>query len=145
MSTQALSGDGVLRAAFDPITSSLKTSGLVSSKLAPSGETSLVYSNANVAGGSTTSVLTYLVPADGIYIQTVYLSGTSIGEYRLYKNGVPMAVYRMSQTEYSAIIFLATATSWGLSTEIGDLISVEVTNASINPATFDITIQNLNS
>jgi hypothetical protein len=83
------------------------------------------------------------VSVSGVYIQTVYLSGTSIGEYRVKKNGTTVMVYRMSQTEFSAVLQLATTTAWGIETVITDIITVEVTNAGTSVATFDITLQNL--
>lgn len=117
--------------------------GVATTKLTPSGETENVYDTNTVAVGATQTILTYTVAVEGVYIQTVYLSGTSIGEYRVKKNGATVMVYRMSQTEFSAVLQLATTTAWGIKTITGDIISVEVTNAGSSLATFDISLQNL--
>lgn len=109
---------------------------------APSGTTTLVYATTNVAAGSTGTIINYSVPA-GVYIQKIYLSGTSIGKYTVKKNGTPQMIYRMSQTQFSTTLDLATSTAWGLQTVISDIISVTVENAGTQAADFDVTLQNL--
>lgn len=119
------------------------TGGTTTTKLVPAGETENYYATDNVAIGASTTVLTYTVGISGVYIQTVYLSGTVIAEYRIFKNSTPILVYRMSYTEFSAVLELSTTTAFGVKTNIGDVIEVEVTNVGNSVGTYDISLQNL--
>ena len=110
----------------------------------PSGVTRLEYDSNTVSVGGTQTIVSFTVPS-GIYLQKVYLSGTSIGIYTVLKNGTPLMVYRMSQTQFSAVIDLATSTAWGIDTVSGDVLSVTAQNAGTTLATFDATLQCLQS
>ena len=108
----------------------------------PAGATVLIYASNSVAVAATSTILSYTVVA-GVYVQKIYLSGSSIGAFNIKKNGSTIMVYRMSQTQFSAVLDLATATAWGLQASVGDIISVEATNAGTSVALFDVTLQNL--
>jgi hypothetical protein len=117
-------------------------SGTINVVQAPAGGTVLLYSTLSLAPAITGTVVTYVVPAN-IYIQKLYLSGTAIGVYTLKINGVTQSIFRMSQTQYSTTVDFATNTAWGLSTVVGDIVTVTALNAGTSLSDFDVTLQNL--
>jgi len=112
----------------------------------PAGATVLTYGVQTVAAAATVNVVQYVVPAGNpVYLQKIYISGESIGTWTVYINATVLMVARMTYTDFSRTIDLATASAFGVTTSPGDIIKVEVENVSASPALYDATIQTMNT
>lgn len=113
---------------------------------APSGATVVTYGTQTVAISGTAIVSTYTVPAGNpVYLQKIYLSGESIAKWTVYKNASIIMIARMTHTDFSRTLDLATGSAFGVATSPGDVIDIEVENVSNSVSVFDATIQTMNT
>ena len=113
---------------------------------APSGVTVVTYGTQTVAISGVTFVAQYTIPAGNpVYLQKIYLSGESIAKWTIYKNATVLMIARMTHTDFSRTLDLATSSAFGIVTSPGDIIKVEVENVSSSVSNFDATIQTMNT
>jgi len=110
---------------------------------APSGETVTEYDTIpSLAIGSTTTLLSYtVIPSATRYLQKIYISGTQVATYVVKKGATTIIRTRMSPTQFSQTLDLATGSAFGVEFLTGNVLTVEVTNEGSAVGEFDATAQ----
>ena len=112
----------------------------------PAGVTETIYGSQTVVGNGTQTIVSYTIPSTGtVYLQKCYVSGDSVGKFTIYKNNTIILVVRLSQTTFYQAIDFATTTAFGLSTNAGDVVRIDVQNASSTSVVFDSTLQTMHA
>jgi len=110
---------------------------------APSGNTAAVFdTKAGLAIGASATVVSYTAPVSPVaYVQKIYLSATQIGTYTMKLNGNTLYRIRMSPTQFTYNLDLASGSAFGIRLMSGDIFTIEVENNGTGIGTFDATLQ----
>lgn len=115
-------------------------------KQTPNGSTVATYNTSDLTSGQVKVITQYTIPSGNpVFLQKVYVSGSAVGKFTIYKNAEVLLVIRLSQTMFYQPVDFATSTAFGISTVAGDVIKIEAQNVSAATATFDGTIQTMNT
>jgi len=98
---------------------------------------SLEGNTSSLAGGATTNIINYTVPAGKkLVLSIAQVSGKNRAKYRVIKNGLVVGIKRTYYTEFNADFLISSA-----EITAGQTVQVEVTNNGLTSTDFDAVIQ----